>query len=192
MHKLLEMIISLLNLQICHLRLGISMSPIPLKISSKSSIKNLRLNGIYENCFTDRLINLLQYLPYLQTLHIIANQLQFVSKTNLKNISDIVSISSFTLNINQLIGSLVQLTNFILFLTPCVQELTIIFRNPVQDLTYLDYREWMTFIKSLHNLVKFTLNIRCTNEINEQIWNKKCQLLTKLMTNNHIVFRIEK
>jgi hypothetical protein len=96
------------------------------------------------------------------------------------------------LNINEFIVPIVQFTNFILNLTPYVQELKIICRTPIQDLTYLDHREWIKLIKSLPNLKELTLDIRRTNDIDEKIWDKRCQLLTKLMTINHIVLRIGK
>ncbi len=190
-HQLLEMIISLPNLQICRLRLGISMSPIQLKISSKSPIKNLRLFGINENCSIDRLILLLQHLPCLQSLHIIANQLNCVSKINTKFIFT-APISNFILNIHQFNVPFIQFTNFILTLTPCVQELTIICRTPLENLNYLNHQEWILFIQSSPNLKKLTLNIDRISTINEQIWEKNCQKLTKLMTENHIAIQIHK
>jgi hypothetical protein len=193
MHQLLEMIISLPNLQICRLRLGISMSPIQLKISSKSPMKNLRLNGMNENCSIDRLIVLLEHLPCLQSLHIIANQLNIVSTTNTKTISSCtVPISMFTLNINQFNIPFGQFSNAIVTLTPYVEELKIICRTPLENLTYLNHREWILFIRSLPNLKKMTLEISRTSAIDEQKWDKNCQKLTKLMTENHIILRIGK
>jgi hypothetical protein len=174
MHQLLEMIISLPNLHICSLRLGISMCSVQPSVSLKSPIKNLRLTGMNEICFTNRLMILLQHLPCLQSLHIIANQLNFI------------------LNINEFIVPIVQFTNFILNLTPYVQELKIICRTPIQNLIYLDHQEWIKLIKSLPNLKELTLDIRRTNDIDEKTWDKSCQLLTKLMTINHIVLRIGK
>ncbi len=192
MHQLLEMIISLPNLQICSLRLGIVMCFVQPSVSLKSPIKNLRLTGMNEPCFTNRLMILLQHLPCLQSLHIIANQLNFMSTIKLDDISCTAPISIFILNINEFIVPIVQFTNFILNLTPYVQELKIICRTPIQDLTYLDHREWIKLIKSLPNLKELTLDIRRTNDIDEKIWDKRCQLLTKLMTINHIVLRIGK
>jgi hypothetical protein len=186
------MIISLSNLQKCYLRLGISMSPIQLNISLKSPIKNLRLIGMEENCITDRLIVLLQYLPYLQSLHIIANQLNFNSTIKTKIIPGTNPISIFILNIKQFNVPFVQFANFILTLTPYVQELTIICRTPDENLTYLQHLEWISLIKLLSNLQKLTLRIYRANTINEQLWNKNCEQLTKIMTNSHIVLRIDK
>jgi hypothetical protein len=165
------------------------MSPIQLKISSKSSIKKLRLIGINEHCSTDRLSVLLQHLPCLQSLHIIANQLNFVSKTNTEIIST-APISNFILNIHQFNVRFVEFSNFISTLTPCVQELTIICRASLENLTYLNHQEWIPFIQSLPNLKKLTLNISRTRTINEQTWEKNCQELTKLMTKNHIAIQI--
>ncbi|CAF2713658.1 unnamed protein product [Rotaria sp. Silwood2] len=192
LHQLLEMILSLSNLRTCRLCLGISMSPIQLRFSSKSSIKNLKLIRIYENFFIDRFIILLQCLPYLQSLHIIANQINFSSTKNTNNIYCTVPISSFTLNINKVNVSFVQFTNFMLCVTPYLQDLNFICRTSVQNLNYLNHREWMIFIQSLPNLKKVTLDIYPSNDIHEQIWNKKCQILVDLMIKNHIILRIGK
>ncbi|CAF1276754.1 unnamed protein product [Rotaria sordida] len=192
MHQLLEIILSLSNLQTLRLGLRMSMSPIQLRISSKSPIKNLKLIGLNENFFIDRLIILLQYLPYLQSLHIITNQINFISTKNTDNISCTNSISSFTLNIHEFIVSFVQFTNFILRIIPYVQELKIICRSPVQNFDYLNHREWIMFIQSLPNLKKIILDISRNNDIDEQIWNKKCQMLIKLMIKNHIILQIVK
>ncbi|CAF1216010.1 unnamed protein product [Rotaria sp. Silwood1] len=189
LYQLLEKILLLSNLQICHLRLGISMSTNQLQISSKSSIKNLKLIGTYENLFIDRLIILLQYLPYLQSLHIITNQINFSST---KNICCLVPISNFTLNISEFNISFVQLTNFLLCVTPNVQEFKIICRNSIQNINYLNYQEWKIFIQSLSYLKKLTLDIHRSNNIDEQIWNKKCEILNNLMIENHIILHIGK
>jgi hypothetical protein len=191
LHQLLEMIISLQNLQQCRLRLGISMSPCLLQITSKSPMKDLRLIAMNENCATNRLIILLQYLPCLQSLHIIANQLNLTPMTDSANVC-IAPISSFTLNLHQWNVSLLELTRFILTLTPHVQELKIICRTPLENLTYLNPEEWILFVQSLPNLEKLTLGIDRRNDIDEQIWTKSCQKLTKLISRYHITFRIGK
>jgi hypothetical protein len=192
LHRLLEMILSIPNLQTCRLRLGISMCLNQLKLPSTSPIKHLRLTGMNEICFIDRLILLIQHLPCLQSLHIVANQLNFVPTTNAKNMFCTVPISIFILNINELIISFVQFTDLILTLTPYVQELKIICRTLVQNLDYLNHRNWLIFIKSLPNLKKLTLDICRNTGIDEQIWDKRCQILTKLMTKNRIALRIGK
>jgi hypothetical protein len=192
LHKLLEMILSISNLQTCYLRLGISMCSNQLQIPSKSPIKTLRLIGMNENCSVDRLIILLQHLPCLQSLHIVANQLNFFPTTNGKNIFCTNTISSFTLNINEFSISFVQLTDFILTLTPYVQELKIICRTPVQNFSYLNHRDWVVFIKALSNMKKLTLDIYRPNEIDKETWDKRCQMLTKVMTKNRIDFQFSK
>lgn len=189
LHRLLEMIISLPSLQQCRLRLGISMSPLPLQITAKSSMKDLRLIAMNENCVANRLVLLLQYLPCLQSLHIIANQLNLTPVNNSPSVCT-TPISSFTLNLNQWNVPLVELTHFILILTPYVQELKIICRTPLENLTYLNHDEWIMLIQSLPNLEKFTLGIGRQSEFDEQIWTKSCQKLTKLLTRYHITFQI--
>ena len=187
-HQLLEMILSLPNLRFCRLRLGISMSPLPLKPPSKSPMEDLRLIGMNEQCSIDRLFVLTQYLPSLKSLHIIANQLNFTS-TTLSNICT-ASISNLTLNLNQFNFLFFQLTSFILALTPYVQELTIICRTPLEDLTHLNPWEWLAFIQSVHHLRKLTLGLTRGRTINQQTWDKNCQTLTKLTTKYHIHFQI--
>lgn len=189
-HKLLEMILSLPELETCHLRLGISMPPNPLTISSKNSIKYLRLTGINENCMTDRIGPLLQYLPNLQSLHIIANQLNFNSTINTNITSSTAPISIFSLNIKQFIVPLIQFLNFIPITTPNVQELTIICRTPLDDLTYLNHQVWISFIYLLPSLKKLTLRISRSNTIDEQIWSRDCQKLTKWITKNRVILQL--
>jgi hypothetical protein len=188
LHQLLEMIISRPCLETCRIRLGISMSPIQLKSSSKSPIKSLRLIGKNENCSTDRLMMLLQHLPELQSLHIIANQLNFTSTNNICT----APISNFILNIHQFNISFVHFIHFISNLTPDVEELKVICRTPLENMAYLDYREWIMFIALLPNLKKMTLDISRATQINEQIWERNCQQLIKLMTSNRIVLHIGK
>jgi hypothetical protein len=135
---------------------------------------------------------LLQHLPCLQSLHIVANQLNFFPTTNGKNIFCTNTISSFTLNINEFSISFVQLTDFILTLTPYVQQLKIIYRTPVQNFSYLNHRDWVVFIKTLSNMKKLTLDIYRPNEIDKETWDKRCQMLTKVMTKNRIDFQFSK
>ncbi|CAF4381361.1 unnamed protein product, partial [Rotaria sordida] len=96
------------------------------------------------------------------------------------------------LNIHEFIVSFVQFTNFILRIIPYVQELKIICRSPIQNFDYLKHREWIMFIQSLPNLKKIILDISRSNDIDEQIWNKKCQMLIKLMIKNHILLQLVK
>jgi hypothetical protein len=152
-------------------------------------MKDLRLIAMNENCVANRLVLLLQYLPCLQSLHIIANQLNLTPVNNSASVCT-APISSFTLNLNQWNVPLVELTHFILILTPYVQELKIICRTPLENLTYLNHDEWIMLIQSLPNLEKFTLGIGRQSEFDEQIWTKSCQKLTKLLTRYHITFQI--
>ncbi|CAF3076733.1 unnamed protein product [Rotaria socialis] len=191
-HKFLETILSLQNLQTCSLRLRLCMTPLRIQISSKSSIKNLRLMGTSENCTIDRLIKLLEYLPQLQSLYIIANQLSFISTKSKNNEICAVALSSFTLNIKEFIISFVQLTDFIIHVMPFIQELKIVCRTAMQDLNYLNIHDWIKFVKSSPNLKKVTFDVYRGNEIDEQKWNNRCQMLIKSMTLNHITLRIGK
>lgn len=187
LHQLLELVLSLPNLRKCHLRLGIGLCSDSLTISQKSPMKYLQLNGANEFCRTDRLIELLEYLPYLQTLHIIANQLNIIS-TNV--IPSNISISHFILNINEFNVSLIQFLTFISILTPNIEELTILCRTPLNDISYLNHREWIAFIHSLPNLKKLTLKLSRSNTIDEQIWTKTCEKLTKFLTKTFILSQI--
>jgi hypothetical protein len=116
------------------------MSAIPFKTSSKSSITNLSLIGMHESCFVNRLTVLLQYFPYLHSLNIVAHHLDFpLGTTTKKNLNSTIPILSFTLNVNDLHVPFAQFSSFIMdIMTPHIEELTIISRTALEDLTYLD------------------------------------------------------
>ena len=192
MQQLIKLILSLLYLQNCRLRLGMSMLSTQIVVSSQSPIKNLRLTGINEFCFIDRLISFLQHLPYLQSLHITANQLNLLPMKNTNNVSCTVPISTFTLNIKEFPDSFVQFTHSIACVAPYVRELKIICRNAIQNLIYVDHLIWIKFVQSLPNLHELTLDINRSNEIDERIWDKKCQNLIKSMIKNHVILKIGK
>ncbi|CAF2125395.1 unnamed protein product [Rotaria magnacalcarata] len=192
MHKFLETILSLQNLQTCSLRLRLCMTPLRIKISSKSSIKNLRLMGTSEICTTDRLIKLLEYLPQLQSLHIIANQFSFISTKSTENEICTVALSNFILNINELTVPFIQLTDFIISVMPFIQELKVVCRTAMQNLNYLNIHDWIKFVKSSPNLKNVTFDVHRGNEIDEQKWNNRCQMLIKNMNLNHVTLRIGK
>jgi hypothetical protein len=154
-------------------------------------VKDLRLISLNENCIESRLIALLQYLPCLQSLHIITEQLNFTPMTNSMNFS-VPPIPVFTLSLRQWNVSLLELTRFLVTVTPHVQQLTLISRSSLENLNYLSPDEWILLVQSLPNLEKLTLDITRRNDIDEQIWTKNCQRLTKLISRYRITFRIGK
>lgn len=192
LHQLLETILSIQYLQICYLRLGIGLSPFPLKRSSKGSIKELRLIGMHENFSFDRLIVLIENLPYLRKLYIVSKKIHFIPEQDGNNSICTVPIVSFTLNINELNIPFTYFTNCIIRAVPYVEEIKIKCRTPLTTLDYLNVHDWINFAKSLSRLCKITIDISRGNAIDEQIWTNKCQSLLKKMVRNHIDLRIGK
>ena len=191
MHELLETIISLPNLQSCRLRLGISMSPLPLTVSSTSPVKDLRLMGKNEHCSVDRLITLLSYFPCVQSFHITTNQLiDFPESSPPANMIQ-SPISNFILDLKQWNIPLSQLMNFITMITPQVKELKLICRTPIDNRDYLKHFLWTDFIQSLYYLRNFTLVIHRNSTFDEQIWNRNCQILTKQLIKHGINFHLD-
>ncbi|UJR32019.1 hypothetical protein I4U23_019488 [Adineta vaga] len=191
MSTVLEMILCLPNLQICRMHLKLSMSHFLLDKSIQSSIRYLRLSGTNGVCYIDRLMHILQHLPYLQSLYITANQLNFIHLDNLMNTNTYqTSISNLTLNINELVIPLVELTDFISNLTPYLQKLKLTCRTHFQNTSYLDCRIWKTFVKSLPELKNIHLKFCYTSHIDGTVWNDRCILLTQLMAKNLIDLHI--
>ena len=190
LHHLLEMIISLPKLRTCRLRLGIAMSSFPFTISSTSPMENLKLLGKNEHCNTNRLTNLLSYLPCLQSLHIIADEL---NSTPESTINDVIKapISNFILNLSLWNTSLTELHRFITMITPRVEQLTLISRSSIANHDHLNHLIWLEFVQSLPCLQKLTLIIHRDTTLDEQIWDKHCRLLTKRLIKQGITFHID-
>lgn len=186
MHQLLETIISLPNLQSCRLRLGISMSALPLTVSSTSPVKDLRLIGKNENCSIDRLMTLLSYFPCLQSLHIITSQLISSPVGMIQS-----PISKFTLDIKEWTISLHELNNFIASIAPQVKEFKLICRSPIENRDYLKSFLRIDFIQTLNYLQNLTLVMHRHSNLDEEFWNKTCETLTKRNNSRGITFHID-
>lgn len=190
LHRLLETIISLPKLRVCRLRIGIAMSLYPFTISSTSPMEDLKLLGKNEHCTTNRLINLLSYLPCLQSLHIIANELNSTPESTTNNVIK-APISNFTLNLNVWNTSLTELYRFITTITPRVEQLTLISRSSIVNRDHLNYLIWPDFVESLPYLQKLTLIIHRDTTLDEQIWEKNCRILTKRLIKRGVILHID-
>ena len=184
---LLKLILSLPKLQTCYLHIGIALCSIKSPMLFTSPIKHLTLVGSHQSCCIKNFALLLSYLPYLYSLHIKCNNLKINDITN-----KLVSLSSFSLDINHLPNLFIDFAYFISGTMPQIEKLRIKCCNPLKDLVYLNVYQWIKLIDLLCNLKELILILTPEKTIKEKSWNRRCEQLIKFMDIRHVSFQIIK
>jgi hypothetical protein len=183
---LLKLILSLPKLQTCYLQLGIGLCPIKSPIIPTSPLKHLTLVGSRQSCCTKSVALLFNSLPSLQSLHIQCSRLKFTEQYTNK----LLSLSSFSLDVQELPILFIDFAYFISNTMPHVEKLKIKCSNLLKDLVYLNVNQWIKLIDLLCNLNELILIITPEKTMNKKAWNRRGEQLIKFMNIRHIVFQI--
>ncbi|CAF1393612.1 unnamed protein product [Rotaria sp. Silwood1] len=184
---LLKLILSLPKLHTCYLYLGIGLCPIK---SSISPIKHLTLLGSFQSCCMKNLDVLFSYLPYLHSLHIECDRLKFTKIIQNQYSNKLLSLSNFSLQINQLPELFIDLIDFITTTMPHIEKLKIKCCTPLKNLVYINVYQWMKAIDLLISLKELILIITLGTTIKQQVWNRRIEQLIKFTNMRHITLRI--